>query len=76
MKKRPKHLLTADKIDHKGELFDYIHELQNYLWRVVRIAYPDAVGDVEDWIDPAIGKLQIISDQYIVESTAPAEAKK
>ena len=59
MKKRPRGFIAEDKIDHDGEIFDYIKELQEYLWRVVRVAHPGAGGGLCECIDPALEKLEL-----------------
>ena len=54
MKERPKYFLADDKIDHDGEIFDYIRELHDYLWRFVRAANPAASGSLSDFVDDAL----------------------
>lgn len=67
MKDRPKGFLKSDVLSHDSELFDYIRELHNYLWRFVSVAYPDAAGNLCDFVDVAIEKLEGISaDEDIV----------
>ena len=58
MKERPKYFLSEDNIDQDGEIFDYIRELHDYLWRFARVAIPSANGHLDDYIDPAIVKLE------------------
>ena len=58
MKPRPLHFIADDKIDHDGEIFDYIRELHEYLWRFVHIAFPGAGGSLKNYVDPAIDKLE------------------
>lgn len=57
MKKRPDGFLAKDKIDHDGEIFDYIKELHDYLWQFVRKSIPGASGQLEWYIDDALAKL-------------------
>ena len=54
MKERPDGFIAEDKIDQDGEIFDYIRELHNYLWRFVRVAIPSAGGSLNDYVDIAI----------------------
>jgi hypothetical protein len=58
MKARPDGFLSTANIDHDGEPFDYIRELHAYLWRVVRVVYPEASGGIDDYLDAAIAKLE------------------
>jgi hypothetical protein len=58
MKKRNRHFLSAEKIDHKSEQFDYIAELHEYLWRFVRAEIPEANGSLKDWVDNAVEKAE------------------
>lgn len=58
MKTRPDGFLAEDKIERDNEIFDYIRELHGYLWDVVWIAFPDASGNLSDYIDDAINKLR------------------
>ena len=57
MKKRPYAFIGEDEIDHNGEIFDYIQELHEYLWRFIRAVKPGASGTIDDLIDWAIKKL-------------------
>ena len=54
MKGRPKYFLAEDKIDQDGEVFDYIRELHDYLWRFVRIFNHSASGSLHDFVDEAL----------------------
>ncbi len=58
MKKRPKYFLGPDRIDQGGEIFDYISELHRYLWRFVRVVYPDASGSLGEYLDEAIERAE------------------
>lgn len=58
MKPRPKGFLIAGPLGDNTEQFDYVRELQQYLWRFVRVALPDANGNLTDYIDKAIEKLE------------------
>ena len=51
MKDRPNGFIGEDKVDHDGEVFDYIKELHEYLWRFVRLFSPSASGSLADLID-------------------------
>ena len=54
MKTREKGFLANDKIPHEGEIFDYIVELHELLWRFVRVHNPGAGGNLRDIIDEAL----------------------
>ena len=54
MKERPKYFLADDKIDHEGEVFSYIQELHEYLWRFVRVHVPGAGGSIRVYLDQAV----------------------
>ncbi len=54
MKKRPDGFLAMDKIDRDGEIFDYIVELHDYLWRFVREVHPWASGNLHNFVDDAL----------------------
>ena len=58
MKARTVGFLAEDKINHDGEIFDYIQELHDYLWVVVRLAYPGASGSLRELLDGALSKLK------------------
>ena len=58
MKNRPEGFLKPEFIDPDSEQFNYIKELHWYLWRFVRFAFPDANGDLSDFIDPALDALE------------------
>lgn len=70
MKERPNLFLADDVISHTSEQFDYITELHGYLWRFVRVAIPGAGGDLADYVDPAVKKLE-----GIVEMCGARESK-
>lgn len=57
MKKRPDGFLAEDKIDWKGEQFDYIVELHGYLWSFIRAVLPGASGNLSDLLDRALKTL-------------------
>jgi uncharacterized protein (DUF3820 family) len=46
--------LSESQIDHKGEIFDYINELHEYLWRFVRLGFPNASGELGYYLDMAL----------------------
>lgn len=54
MKKRERGFISEGNIDHDGEIFDYIKELHEYLWKFVRVLYPEASGSLNDWLDDAL----------------------
>jgi len=54
MKERKKGFLSSDNIDHNSEIFDYIRELHEYLWRFVRAELPRSSGKLDDYIDVGI----------------------
>ena len=54
MKKRTKGFLRDELISHKSEQFDYIVELNNYLWEFVRCELPAASGKLSDYLDVAL----------------------
>lgn len=56
MKKRPRGFLDPGLMP--AEVFDYVRELHDLLWRVVRAQRPGASGDVSDLIEPAIEALE------------------
>jgi len=62
MKQREKYFLGESKIDHDGEIFDYIRELHQYLWRFVRTVEPVASGYLDDFIDDAIDKAEAAAE--------------
>ena len=57
MKDRPDGFLSDERI-HNTEVFDYIRELHEYLWRFVRVALPGASGHLDDYVDKAIEKME------------------
>jgi len=58
MKKRTKGFLAQDKIDQEGEIFNYIRELHDYLWRFTRCELPFANGNLRDYLDIALEKAE------------------
>ena len=58
MKQRPPRFLSVDEIDHDGEVFDYIVELHDYLWRFIWAATPGVCGTIDDHIDRAVETLE------------------
>ena len=54
MKNRPSGFIAEDKIDHNGEIFDYIRELHQYLWAFVYIFHPGAGGNLSEWVDDTL----------------------
>jgi len=54
MKTRPKGFISDEHISHESEIFDYIGELHDYLWRFVRVAKPGASGSLSDFVDTVI----------------------
>ena len=62
MEKRPNGFLDPDKIDK--EVFNYIRELHEILWRFVRAEYPNASGSLNDWLPTALAKAEKRTDDY------------
>lgn len=54
MKDRPQGFMSKEKLDHDGEIFDYIRELHDYLWRFIRISCPRASGPLGEWLDKTL----------------------
>ena len=55
MIKRTPGFLSDNNISHNdSEIFDYIKELHEYLWRFVRVSIPRASGKLNDFVDVAI----------------------
>ena len=54
MKDRPQGFIASDKIDHNGEIFDYIRELHEYLWRFVYVYHSSASGSLSEWVDETL----------------------
>lgn len=54
MKERPIGFIADDKLDHDGEIFDYIKELHKYLWKFTRVFIPSANGSLHDFVDKAL----------------------
>ena len=54
MKERTEGFLAADKIDQDGEIFDYIVELNEYLWHFVHAIHPWASGNLHLFVDNAL----------------------
>ena len=52
MKLRPPGFLSREKID--SEVFDYVTELHEYLWRFVRVHDPSASGNLTDVLDASL----------------------
>ena len=63
MKQRPSGFLSAENIDHDSEIFDYIRELHDYLWRYVKLYDPSASGKLSEYIDPVLDRGENISKQ-------------
>jgi len=58
MKERTNGFLADDKLSHDSEIFDYIKELHDYLWRFVWCMHPGAGGSLKDYVDDAITELE------------------
>jgi len=58
MKDRPKGILAEENISHDSEIFDYVRELHEILWRFVRVEYPDAGGRLDKWLPVALAKAE------------------
>ena len=37
-----------------SEIFDYIRELHDYLWKFIRVQIPSAGGDLTNYVDIAL----------------------
>lgn len=59
MKARPPGFIADSEIDHEGEIFDYICELHDYLWRVARAMTPSASGCLGDFLDEVVEELEL-----------------
>jgi len=59
MKVREAGFIADDKIDHNGEIFDYIRELHEYLWQYVWLFAPSASGSLSDWVDKVLDDTKI-----------------
>lgn len=57
-KSRPKGFLGNDQIDHNSDIFDYIRELHEILWRVCWAVNPGATGYLEHNVGSAIEILE------------------
>jgi hypothetical protein len=68
MKDRPNGFLSEDNIDHFDEIFDYIKELHEYLWKFVYIANPGASGKLDDFVDDAIVSLSSARSEGYVQA--------
>jgi hypothetical protein len=58
MKSRPQGFLSEEHISHESEVFDYIVELHEYLWRFVRAARPGTSGNLGGILDEVIDSLE------------------
>ena len=58
MKKRTDGFLAQDNIDQDGEVFDYIREMHDYLWRFIRCELPFASGKLDNYLDVALEKAE------------------
>lgn len=58
MIKRHNGFLATNEISHDSEIFSYIKELHQYLWRFVRVEFPFAGGKLDKYIDIAIEKAE------------------
>ncbi len=58
MKDRPNGFLAEENIDHDSEIFDYIKELHEYLWRVIRAVNAGENGHLSESLDKNIEALE------------------
>ena len=58
MKKRTDGFLAEEYCPDATEIGDYIKELHEYLWRVVRVVLPHAGGNLKDYLDIAMRELE------------------
>lgn len=76
MKPRENGFLKPDRMP--ADVFDYIKELHQLLWRVARIQSPGASGDIADLIEPAVQRLEAshgyVPDGWILVPVEPTEA--
>ena len=59
-KERSDGFLAEDKIDHNGEIFNYIQELHEYLWTFVNVFCPGGGGSLCDCIDRAVDRARFL----------------
>ena len=52
LKRRPEGFLSPKHVP--DEVFDYVRELHDILWRFVHAEYPGASGQLNHWIPPAL----------------------
>ncbi len=57
MKKRTPGFLSEENIPHNSEVFSYIQELHDYLWKFTRIAKPNVSGIIDNFVDSAVDEL-------------------
>jgi hypothetical protein len=69
MKERNNGFLSPQHIDQEGEIFDYIAELHDYLWRFVRVQRPGASGNLRNFLDEALNKAEGNIEEDIVTYT-------
>ena len=62
MKQRTPGFLSPAKIDQDGEIFDYIRELHEYLWRFTRAHIPQANGSLAHWLDDAVADAEVCKE--------------
>ncbi len=65
MKKRNDGFLAQGKIDQDGEIFDYIQELHDYLWKFIRCEIPFASGKLDNYLDIAIQKAEYEKNKWL-----------
>ena len=58
MKPRAKGLVRDKLLSIDNGPFDYISELHDILWRFVRTQYPEANGNLRDWLPIALAKAE------------------
>lgn len=56
MKPRSPGFLSEENLPQDGEVFAYIVELHEYLWKFIRAINPGASGSLEDYLDEALAK--------------------
>ncbi len=57
MEPRPKGFLSHANVDHDSEVFDYIKELHDYLWTIIRAVTPGSGGSLDGHLDDCVAKL-------------------
>ena len=62
MRDRPRGFLVSVKVEDP-EVFDYVSELHEYLWRFVRCHLPGASGDLGSFLDDVLERAESGADR-------------